>query len=303
MSTQDQDAVAAEAPAPTVVVDGVREVASGVFVIPDRRVPLVPNIGIVLGDDAALVVDTGMGTENGARVLEAARELAGDRPLLLTVTHFHPEHGFGAHVFRPEATIVYNRAQAEELAQKGAGYLELFTTFGPAVADALEGVTLVPPHIVYDGEADLDLGGRRVTLRTWGLAHTLGDQVVNLPEERIVFCGDLVENRFFPIFPFFPPDDVDVDGNRWVGVLEEIERLGAELVVPGHGEEGGPELVGAVREYLQDVRDEVATRVGTGASADEIAADLEAELPGRYAGWDAPEWIGFAVRSFVARSA
>ena len=83
-------------PPPDVDPAGLLEIASGVFVIPDRRVPLVPNIGIVLGEEAALVVDTGMGPANGQRVLDAARRVAGARKLILTITHFHPEHGFGA---------------------------------------------------------------------------------------------------------------------------------------------------------------------------------------------------------------
>src|SRR2546430_698126 len=84
----------------------------------------------------------------------------------------------------------------------------------------------VEPDDVYDGAVhELDLGGRRVELRTWGLAHTRGDQVVFLPEERVLFTGDLVEERCFAIFPYFPPDDVDVDGERWISVLERMEAL------------------------------------------------------------------------------
>ncbi len=110
--------------APTPVVRGEPvEVASGVFVIPDDRVPLVPNVGIVVGERAALVVDTGIGPRNGRYVLGQARRLAGDRPLYLTTTHFHPEHGFGAQAFRGAATIIYNRAQRDELRRKGGAYL------------------------------------------------------------------------------------------------------------------------------------------------------------------------------------
>ena len=89
------------------------EIADGVFVIPDGRVPLVPNIGVIVGDRAALVVDTGLGPRNGAIAHDIARSLAGDRPLFLTLTHFHPEHGFGAQAFR-DATIIYNRTQHQE---------------------------------------------------------------------------------------------------------------------------------------------------------------------------------------------
>ena len=130
-------------PPPNVDPSALSEVAKGVFLIGDRRVPLVPNIGIVLGDDSALVIDTGMGPANGAKVLEDAKDLAGPRPLILTLTHFHPEHGFGAQVFKGAAKIIYNEAQRDELRRKGEAFLGMFRTFGPTVAAALEGTKIV----------------------------------------------------------------------------------------------------------------------------------------------------------------
>ncbi len=91
------------------------EVSEGVFVIGDNRIPFVPNIGIVLGDHAALVVDTGIGPSNGAVVLDHARRLAGNRKLYLAITQFDPGHGFGAQAFRGAATIVYSDAQRYRL--------------------------------------------------------------------------------------------------------------------------------------------------------------------------------------------
>ena len=257
-----------EPPAPVVANEPV-EIADGVYVIPDGRVPLVPNVGIVLGQRGALVVDTGMGPENGARVRGHAEVLAGGRPLLLTLTHFHPEHGFGAQAFAGAATIVYNRAQRDELADKGAAYLDMFRTFGPGVATQLEGVELVVPDVVYDGEADIDLGGVSAQLRTWGLAHTRADQVVYLPRERILFTGDLAENACFPIFPFFPPEDTDIDGDRWIAVLERLEALEPRIVVPGHGDVGGHGVLVSVRECLQELRDESRRRSAEGQAVDD----------------------------------
>jgi glyoxylase-like metal-dependent hydrolase (beta-lactamase superfamily II) len=290
-----------EPPAPTVVESGITEIARDVWVIPDRRVPLVPNIGVVAGDDAVLVVDTAMGPENGARVLAAAQAKAQGRRLLLTITHFHPEHGFGAQVFRDQATIVYNRAQRDELQDKGAGYVELFRTFGPAVAAALEGVELVDPHEVYEDATELDLGGRTAQLRTWGLAHTRSDQVVFLPEERILFTGDLVEERIFPIYPYFPPDDADVDGSRWIEVLRRLEGLAPAVVVPGHGAVGDGGVITAAREYHELLREETLRLGAEGHDADEVVARLEPEILARYPDWEQPEWIGFGIRSFHAR--
>jgi glyoxylase-like metal-dependent hydrolase (beta-lactamase superfamily II) len=284
-------------PAPVIANEPV-EVAAGVYVIPDGRVPLVPNVGIVLGERAALVVDTGMGPRNGATVRRHADRLAQGRTLLLTLTHFHPEHGYGSQAFVDGPVHVYNREQLDELRQKGTAYLELFRTFGDSVAEQLEGVELVEPHVVYDGSSDLDLGGRTAQLRTWGLAHTRGDQIVFLPEERVLFTGDLVEERCFAIFPWFPPDDVDVDGDRWIAVLHELERLDPAVVVPGHGEVGGVETIVAAREYIELLRAETRRLAGEGRSEDEVAAGLDVSMRALHPDWAQPEWIDFGARCF-----
>lgn len=286
----------AQAPPPPVVVGDPVEISDGVFVIEDRRVPLVPNVGFVRGERALLVVDTGMGPQSGGAVLEHAKRLADGRQLLLTVTHFHPEHGFGAAVFADEATIVYNAAQRDELRRKGPAYIEMFRGFGDGVAAALEGVVLVDPHVVYDGSAEIDLGGRVAQLRTWGLAHTAGDQIVLLPESRTLFGGDLFETRMFPIVPYFPPDDTDVDVAAWIGVLGHVLDLDPAVVVPGHGEVTDAGLVRDVRDYLGWVGQEAAKRKAAGADADAAVAELEPVIRERWPAWDNPEWIGFAVR-------
>ncbi len=287
-----------EMPPAPVIENDPTEIADGVFVIPDGRVPLVPNVGIVVGAHSALVVDTGMGPRNGATVRRHAEQLATDSRLFLTLTHFHPEHGYGAQAFVGEAVTVYNRAQLEELRSKGAGYLELFKTFGVEVAAQLEDVELVEPEVVYDGAAELDLGGRHAQLRDWGRAHTLGDQTVFLREERVLFTGDLVEERCFAIFPWFPPDDVDVDGHRWIAVLEELERLDPAVVVPGHGDVGGVEVIVAAREYLELLRDETVRLARAGQSEDEVAAELDRELRALHPDWAQPEWIESGARCF-----
>ncbi|MBT2207937.1 MBL fold metallo-hydrolase [Actinomadura sp. NEAU-AAG7] len=286
-----------ERSAPPLVRGEPAEVAPGVFVIADRRVPIVPNVGVVLGDDAALVVDTGIGPRNGAYVLERARRLAGDRPLYLTLTHFHPEHGFGAQAFKGEATIVYNRAQRDELHRKGAGHVEMFRGLGPAVAAELEGVRLVDPDVVHAGEAEIDLGGRSVLLREVGPAHTVGDQVV-LVDGGTLFGGDLLETRMFPIAPFFPPHDTDVEPGRWIGVLDDLLALGPEVVVPGHGEVGGTEVIKDVRDYLDHVRGEAARLRAGGVPVEEAVEAVGADARERWDTWDHGEYIGLTVRAF-----
>lgn len=301
MTDTNASTAARTAPIPPAVTGAPEEVAAGVFVIADGRVPLVPNIGVVVGDRAALVVDTGLGPRSGVVVREMAEDLAAGRPLFLTLTHFHPEHGYGAQAFRDAATIVYNREQHDEFREKAGPYLDLFRGLGSEIEQQLEGVEFVDPHVVYDGAAELDLGGKVVQLRSWGPAHSRGDQAVFLPAERVLFTGDLVENRFFPIFPFFPPHDTDVDGGKWIGVLDELRHLDAEIVVPGHGEIGDAGLIAATREYLALLRSETERLAAEGHDADAIIAILEPQMRAMHRDWDNPQWIASGVQSFLAR--
>ena len=272
------------------------EMAPGVFVLPDKRIPLVPNIGIVVGRDTALVVDCGLGVESAEAVLALTRRLAPGRRIVLTVTHAHPEHGFGAQVLSRDARITYNRAQADYFARSGATLLDGFRTgiLPPEQKHLLDGVVITPPHDTYDGDrATLDLGGRMVEFRTWGTAHSPGDQIVHLADERIVFAGDLLEERMFPIVPLFPPmiTAADMDVARWEVVLADILRLEPRLIVPGHGNLGGPEIAADVLGYFGQVR--ALVRAAGGSSN-----GLEERIRAQYLTWENSQFIGPALRYF-----
>jgi glyoxylase-like metal-dependent hydrolase (beta-lactamase superfamily II) len=290
---------------PTVDTSNLKEIAEGVWVIRDHRIWLVPNIGIILGRDAVLVVDCGMGPANGERVLDLARRIAGHRRLFLTTTHFHPEHGYGAQVFRPEATIVYNRAQRDELQEKGLRYIDLFRkTQTPAAAAALDGTKIVMPHFTYDGpSAELDLGGRIVQLHTWGTAHTRGDQVVLLPQERILFAGDLIEERMFPIFPWFPPQDHEIDSVRWVEILNGFRNFNPAVIVPGHGDLGNIRIATAVASHIETVGREVRRRRKAGQTVDQIIAAYKPTVISDYPRWEHPDLINWEIGYFAAQAA
>lgn len=287
---------------PTVDTSDPTEVADGVWILRDDRVWLVPNIGVILGRDAALVVDCGFGPANGERVLEAARELAGSRRLFLTMTHFHPEHGFGAQAFRRDATIVYNRAQRDELAEKGERYIDLFREMeGEAAVAALEGTEIVMPDSVYDGgRTEIDLGGRTVELRTWGTAHTRGDQAVFVPDGRILFAGDLIEERMFPIFPWFPPQDVHIDDARWTSILtNDFPGFDPALVVPGHGDPGGIEISLALAEQIETVGRRVRELSAQGRSTEQIIREYKPDVIAANPSWEYPELIDWEINYFA----
>jgi glyoxylase-like metal-dependent hydrolase (beta-lactamase superfamily II) len=278
-------------PDPVVEITGIQELARDLVVIPDRRVPLVPNIGVIGGTHSVLVVDTGMGPANAGQVRTFAADYAGGRKLYLTTTHFHPEHAFGAQVFAGEATFLINRAQAEDLAARGPGYLEQFRGFGGAVARELTGVELATPDVIYDDAHDLDLGGRIVHLRPTGRAHTKGDQVVTVPDAGVLFTGDLAETGQFAIFPWFPPYDTDVSGIRWIEVMKRLAATRPAIVVPGHGDIGGAQRLAEVRDYLELLRDETWLRRDSAMGEATIIEEVTALMIERHPEWTGREWI------------
>lgn len=129
-------------------------------------------------------------------MLQAAKRIAPGREFILTVTHAHPAHGFGAQVFLNDGKIYYNTLQKEYFARAGKTYLDVFRNgfVPPQYVSVLDDIKLTPPTETYDGGvAKIDLGGRIVELRNWGTAHSPGDQIAYLPEEGIIFPGDLIE--------------------------------------------------------------------------------------------------------------
>lgn len=285
---------------PIVEIIDVQEIADDLVVIPNRGVELVPNIGLIGGRDSVLVVDTGMGPDNASKVLSFAEEYAAGRKLYLTTTHFHPEHAFGAQVFAGRATFLVNKGQADDLAQKGPGYLQMFRGLGEGIARQLEDVEFVEPDLVYDTDYSLDLGGRTVELTATGRAHSVGDQVITVNDSGVLFTGDLVETGQFAIFPWFPPHDTDVSGLRWINVMQALIRTAPSTVVPGHGSIGDTKVLDDTYDYLTLLRDETWRRRDSNLSEDAIAAEVQEVMVSAHPDWEGREWIRSGVGCLCA---
>lgn len=285
---------------PIVETSGLVESASGVWIIPDNdHTLLVPNVGIVLGERAVLVVDTGFGPENARAVMAVARRLGEGRRIFLTHTHCHPEHGFGANVVADQTTVVYNKTQWEELQEKGPTLLRMFRKQLSAIAPMLEGVAFRAPDIGYVGSLTLDLGsGVTAELREVGGAHSRGDQVVIVHAsdgQRVLFTGDLIEEGFFGIY-----GDNESNALAWIDRLNQLEHLVPTLVVPGHGHTGGPELIPRYRSYLELARDRTSElRSQDALTEDEIADRVTTEVLDLNPDWQNRNWVGPTVSQFI----
>jgi glyoxylase-like metal-dependent hydrolase (beta-lactamase superfamily II) len=284
-------------PPPLVQENKTIKVSEHVYVIPDGRVNLVPNIGIVVGTRATLIVDAGMGPRNGQTVLRELAKINKNTRLYFTTTHFHPEHMTGVQAFPANTIVIRPEVQQEEVDRKQPEFIHNFSQRTADLKALLQDVKPRPPDIVFDREAKLDLGGVTVRLLWLGPAHTRGDSFIFVEEDEVLFAGDVVTNRFFPIFP-----DADASGKNWLAILDQLDELHTRTIVPGHGEAGGAALIGTERTYLKAVQSRVAELKAQGKSADESAKLLSAEFRAKYPDWDNPGWVGDAVKRFYAEA-
>jgi glyoxylase-like metal-dependent hydrolase (beta-lactamase superfamily II) len=284
-------------PAPLVQENKTIKVSPHVYVIPDGRVNLVPNIGIIVGTRATLIVDAGMGPRNGQAVLRELAKVSKNTDLYFTTTHFHPEHMTGVQAFPADAIVIRPEVQQEEVDRKQPEFIHNFSQRTPDLKALLQDVKPRPPDILYDREAKLDLGGITVRLLWLGPAHTRGDSFIFVEEDGVLFTGDAVINRFFPIFP-----DADASGKNWLAILDQLDELHPRTIVPGHGEVGDAGLIGIERTYLKAVQARVVELKAQGKSADESAKLLSAEFRAKYPDWENPGWIADAVERFYAEA-
>jgi glyoxylase-like metal-dependent hydrolase (beta-lactamase superfamily II) len=221
------------------------EVGDGVLA--RRYAELDLTVGLVLGAERALVVDTRGDARQGAELAAAVRAVTA-LPLTVAITHAHFDHCFGTAAFAPAPVHALPRCR-EVLAATAAAQRRRWTAYyrdrGDAgTADALAATE--PPLPDTDAPATLDLGGRSADLLHLGRGHTDHDLVVAVPDAGVVFAGDLVEQGA-------PPDMEDAIVPEWPATLDALLALAPRTVVPGHGDPVDPGFVAAQRAELAEV--------------------------------------------------
>ena len=286
-------APAAARPDPTVLAGSAQKVSAHVLVIPDRSTPLAPNVGLIVGAKAVLVVDTGLGARNGAIVLAEARKAAPGRALYLVSTHVHPEHDLGAGAFPAGATMIRSKDEVADIDEFGLALAKTFSGCSALNAELLKDAQVRKADIVFDKSYDLDLGGVKVTLLAMGPNHTRGDTAIFVPADRVLFAGD-VAMKGQPAFAS-PYSNLD----HWLGSLDRFAGLKPKVIVPSHGPMGGIELVDGYRAYLMTIRNRTQALRASGLSVDQAIAQVGGEMRAQYP--DAGRLAG-AVRAAYAEA-
>jgi len=254
-----------------------------------------PNIAIVVGTRATLVVDTGLGPRNGATIARVAAKLApGNQKVFLTTTHFHPEHAGGEAGFPNGTLLIRNLVQQREMELHGKEMIDLFAGRSAQFKELLSDAAPRIPDITFDQEASLDLGGVKARLLWFGGAHTKGDQLVFVEPDRTLVSGDVVQNKIVP--------GIFRDGgtpSSWLAVLDKVAALNAQHVLPDHSAPGDGSLVILEKQFIGDLRSKALELKKQGVAVDDAGKRLEAEFKTKYPDWPAMNVSGF-VRSIYA---
>jgi glyoxylase-like metal-dependent hydrolase (beta-lactamase superfamily II) len=210
-----------------------------------------PNVGAVIGEESVLAVDARATPTHAREWLAELRRLT-DKPVLyLVLTHYHAVRVLGASAFEAKRVIAHE-ATRRWILERGEADFESETRRFPRLFRDVGSIPgLTHPSESFEDTLRIDLGGREVELVHLGRGHTAGDAAVWLPDEKILFAGDLVEARAAPYMG-------DAFVEEWsTTTLDRVEALGAERIVPGRGPAAGPEAIVETREYLGTLWDTV----------------------------------------------
>ncbi len=244
------------------------------------------NVGLVLGRDGAVIVDTRASERQGADILRDLDVLGIPVPVTHVVnTHVHFDHTFGnavfdgAQIWAHENAVRALPADAARVKESFAGDLDGCPEVGYStadVADLLATHVMAPTHAFRTDEQPvaIDLGDRSVVLSHPGRGHTDGDITIAVPDAGVLFAGDLLEESGPPAF------GIDSWPLEWPGTLTTL--LGAKpprIVVPGHGRHVGAAFVLQQRSDLEAVLAVICERHAAGMSLERASTEEDRRLP------------------------
>jgi len=224
-----------------VAVTGWQEVADRIWV--RRYDPFDVNVTVVAGTHEVLLVDVRTTLAEAAEVREHLRELPTGEVSVVAFTHAHLDHCLGAGAF-PGLPVWGSVGCRDALVRHGLAERDRWLGMLPEDEHVhLRASPIVPPDHTVTDRGRLDLGDRDVELLHLGRGHTDHDLVVHVPDAEVVLAGDLVEVGA-------PPQFGDAYPFSWPATLAQVESLGADVTVPGHGSPIDAEIVASKQEEL-----------------------------------------------------
>lgn len=219
-------------------INTVQVVAPGIFFHQgDPRFGHCNNGWVVL-DDYVVVIDANY--PSGAKEILPKVKASSERPVRFVInTHHHPDHAFGNKIWADEGAVEIAQVNAyEKLSHSHDSWEQSAKNRPDVAASKLKLPTMAYPDLLYFKDSE-----HPIELRWAGVAHTQGDTLVWLPNEQVLFTGDVCVNGSYNYLG-------DANITEWIKALEAAKKLGARIVCPGHGPMGGPEIIADQQGYF-----------------------------------------------------
>ncbi|MFP6740679.1 MAG: MBL fold metallo-hydrolase [Alphaproteobacteria bacterium] len=242
-----------------------------------------PNSGIIVGDDGVMVIDAQATPMMAQDVIDRVRQVT-DKPIKYVVlSHYHAVRVLGASAYGAEH-IIASQGTYELIVERGQQDYDSEAQRFPRLFQGIESVPgLTWPTLTFETSMTLWMGDREVRIAHLGRGHTKGDTVVWLPDDKVLFSGDLVEYGATPYTG-------DAYLSDWPVTLDAVQALGAEKLVPGRGDaltttaEIADGIAGT-RAFIADMFGAAKKGVEAGHDLKQVYDDAYAILAPKYGDW------------------
>jgi cyclase len=240
------------------------------------------NAGIIVGKDGIVVVDTLISAKQAQRFIKDIRKISGKPILYVIDTHYHLDHTFGNAEFAKLGAVIVAQANCREnMVKYGEETLKNIKEYG-LTPEQLEGTEIAYPILTFTDRMMIDLGDEKVDLIYVAPSHTTGNILVQIPDRKVLFTGDILFTDFHPYMA-----DGDIPG--WIRNLDYIETLDVDRIIPGHGPLSDKKDISDMISYLITFDTKAKELAAHSNDAKAIAAEMLNSLPTRAQGqWMIP---------------
>jgi cyclase len=289
----------------------MQELATGIYAaIATDGAWAICNAGIIDLGHETVIFDTFVNQIPARELKEVAQEVTPGAIRYVVNSHWHGDHVRGNQVFDGSKIVATSKTREVMLQRKRAiesdpesirrdAQTELEAVLSNpmdpdaklqegymrGILDGLPSLSYVLPEITFESELTIHGSKRNVEVITYGGGHTLSDAFLHVPEDRVLFLGDLLFINSHPYLLDGEPDEL-------LRILDRVEQLDAKILVPGHGRVGSPDDIRSFRDYLVDLEKSVDHELASGASPDAIP---RMDRLSKYQEW---KWRNFCKENF-----
>ncbi len=235
----------------------------------------ISNAYFVVTEDGVLAIDALSTYELGKELVETIRSVTKKPIRFAVITHYHTDHFYGVGAFKEEGAVIIAHEWAFDYLSQPSSY-SFYRSRQKLLKEHMKGTKMIPPDITITQGLDIHMGNKNFVVRHYCKAHTPGDIVIWMPDEKILFSGDIV---FDGRLPFLGSGN----SKTWLVCLKKILELDPKILLPGHGKpmltkERIRDRVKWTYKYIDDLRRTVRKMIEDGQDVDYVREHINDAL-------------------------